>query len=493
MEWVINSMLIHNNYQKLIKLKRRVKQEKDRPSVHTLLAMSFIIFTVITSGLMLVEVLFLEKFYYYFKIKETQRIASNLLDAYGTEDFKEKMRETAFNNQICISVVDNKCYILHESDVMDNRCLLHGWNNWRDNLSPLVKIIKFSETGMICMKVFDNNINMETLVLGSVIGSQENPDGYILFNTALEPVDSAVSYLRKLLLMIAILLLVIGFMIALFVSNRLSVPIIRITESAKRMAHGDYQTEFQGGSYKEIDELAQTLTHAEHEISKVDTMQRDLIANVSHDLRTPLTMLKAYAEMIRDLSGDNPVKRNAHLQVIIEETDRLTMLVNDILDLSKLENGSQKLEPKTFDVTTWLTEICSRYKGVSEQMGYHITFTPDEPVEITCDASKMERVVCNLINNAINYTGEDKQIFIRQVNTEEGVKIEVRDTGAGIEEDKINKIFDKYYRSENHKREVVGTGLGLSIVKAILKLHNYSYGVRSKLGEGSVFWFCIKK
>ena len=186
-------------------------------------------------------------------------------------------------------------------------------------------------------------------------------------------------------------------------------------------------------------------------------------------------MLKAYAEMIRDLSGDNPVKRNAHLQVIIEETDRLTMLVNDILDLSKLENGSQKLELSTFDVTDWLTEICSRYKGVSEQMGYHLSFTPDENKTVTCDAGKMERVVCNLINNAINYTGDDKQVFVRQVNTENAVIIEVRDTGAGIEEDKIKKIFDKYYRSENHKREVVGTGLGLSIVKAILKLHNYGY------------------
>ena len=103
------------------------------------------------------------------------------------------------------------------------------------------------------------------------------------------------------------------------------------------------------------------------------------------------------------------------------------------------------------------------------------------------------RVIGNLINNAINYTSkEDKQIFVTQKNTPEGVRIEVRDTGDGIEEDKIKLIFDKYYRSENHKREVVGTGLGLSIVKAILKMHGYDYGVNSKLGEGSTFWFVIR-
>lgn len=467
-----------------------VKQGGKRFSMHTVLALAFLLFTVITSGLLLTEVIFLEKFYHYFKIQEAKQVASQLLQAYGEENFKEEMDKIAFRNQICISVIDGRNYILYQSDVMGNRCLLHGWHNY---IFAIQQEIKKSETGMICMNVFDEQINMETLVLGSVIGDVQNPDGYMLFNTALEPVGTTVQLLKYLLFMIAILLLIVGIIIALTVSKWLSVPIIRITESAKHMAHGNYDTEFQGGSYQEVNDLARTLTYAEREISKVDTMQRDLIANVSHDLRTPLTMLKAYAEMIRDLSGDNPVKRNAHLQVIIEETDRLTLLVNDILDLSRLENGKQKLELTEFNVTEWLTEICSRYKGVSEQMGYHLTFTPDEEKQVICDSGKMERVVCNLIHNAINYTGEDKQVFVRQVNTENGVRIEVRDTGAGIEEDKINKIFDKYYRSENHKREVVGTGLGLSIVKAILKMHNFPYGVKSKLGEGSIFWFEIQE
>ena len=242
-----------------------------------------------------------------------------------------------------------------------------------------------------------------------------------------------------------------------------------------------------------MDELAEALTYAEHELSRTDEMQRDLIANVSHDMRTPLTMMKAYAEMIRDLSGNNPEKRAKHLQVIIEETDRLSLLVNDMLDLSKLESGTKKLEFTTFDISQRLTEIANRYQGISEQMGYHLHFTPDAPRMVCCDAGAIERVICNLINNAINYTSkEDKQVFLRQVNQPNCVRIEVRDTGDGIEEDKIKLIFDKYYRSENHKREVVGTGLGLSIVKAILKLHNYDYGVNSKLGEGSTFWFAIR-
>ena len=134
-----------------------------------------------------------------------------------------------------------------------------------------------------------------------------------------------------------------------------------------------------------------------------------------------------------------------------------------------------------------------RYEGVSERMGYQIHLTLDEPCMVRCDESKVDRVIGNLINNAINYTSkEDKQVFVTQRNLPQCVRIEVRDTGDGIEEDKIKLIFDKYYRSENHKREVVGTGLGLSIVKEILKMHNYNYGVNSKLGEGSTFWFEIR-
>ena len=443
------------------------------------IAAHFILFTVIVSALLwLMEVVLFERLYYDAKTRETKAIAADLAVSCAndtTEDF---------------SVYDGKRRLAFQRDVMNNGCLLHGHDNM---LFTFIQALDSSSDGTICQRVYDEQIGMETLVVGCLIHVDDETQGVILLNTILEPVDSTVAMLKRFVLLFTVMVMVIGCVIAIVLANRLSAPIVRITASAKRMARGDYHTRFEGSSCREVDELARALTYAEHEISRADSMQRDLVANVSHDLRTPLTMLKAYAEMIRDLSGDNPVKRNAHLQVIIDETDRLAALVNDILDLSRLESGSQKPEMQEIDVTSWLTDIIARYKGVSEQMGYHITFTPDAPCTVTCDPAKLERAVCNLINNAINYTGEDKQVFVRQVNTADGVRIEVQDTGNGIEEDKIKLIFDKYYRSEHHTREVVGTGLGLSIVKAILKLHGYSYGVRSRVGEGSIFWFLIKK
>ncbi len=464
---------------------------KQHISLRARLCLAFIFFTIIVSALLwFFEVILLEGFYYTSKIRQTQNIAIAVAENYGSENFDSYLTSISVGNQICIEILDARNIPLYERDVMNDKCLLHGPHNF---LHGLLMKLQNDGDGMISMNFYDEQIGLETLVLGCTLEKNGKVQGYLFLNTPLEPVGSAISILKDLLVVVTILLLIIGVLIAFYLSNWLSVPIVRITRSAHRLAHGDFNTKFEGGSYREVDELARTLTYAEEQLSRVDRMQRDLVANVSHDLRTPLTMLKAYAEMIRDLSGDNPVKRNAHLQVIIEETDRLTLLVNDILDLSKLENGSIKPEMQIFDISARMNDIIARYKGVSEKMGYHIHFTPDEPIEVICDPGQIERVICNLINNAINYTGEDKNVYVRQVNTPEGVRIEVRDTGAGIPEDKIQRIFDKYYRSENHKREVVGTGLGLTIVKAILKMHEFHYGVSSKLGEGSVFWFLIRK
>ena len=453
----------------------------------------FMAFTIIVFLLLwLFQILFLEQYYQRVKVRDVSGLAEQIACAYRDDDpdeLKSTLTELALDNDLCIEILDRYGRSIYTRDVLGD-CLIHG----RENSTYLFIDEIESSGGVIRQKIRNPRSSYSMLLYGCELsGNAElsRPDGYLLLNTVLEPVGSTVSIIKQQLMIITAILIVLAFFVAMFMSRRIARPIDRITLSAENLAKGDFTTKFDGRGYLEAKQLADTLTYAENELSRVDTMQRDLIANVSHDLRTPLTMLKAYAEMIRDLSGDNPVKRNEHLEIIINETDRLSLMVNDILDLSKLESGRQKLEPTEFCIGAKLSEIIARFRGISEKMGYHIHFTPDEERTVRCDVVKIEQVIYNLINNAINYTGADKQVYVRQINTPEGVVIEVEDTGDGIEEDKIKLIFDKYYRSENHKREVVGTGLGLSIVKAVLKLHNYDYGVRSVIGKGSVFWFRI--
>lgn len=453
--------------------------------------MYFISFTTVVFVLLwLFQILFLENFYVRMKTSgaaESAEIISEAYDELNSEGLDNLINKIALENDLCVEILDRYGRSVYSQRVLGD-CIIHG----RENSTYIyLQMISENPEHIIKYKIKNPRSGYDMLLYGCVLGNSDNPDGYLLLNSALVPVGSTVSIIKRQLMIITVILIIAAFIISLFLSQRIARPIDRITKSAENLAKGDFNTTFDGRGYLEAKKLADTLTYAEKELSRVDTMQRDLIANVSHDLRTPLTMLKAYAEMIRDLSGDNPVKRNEHLEIIINETDRLSAMVNDILDLSKLESGRQKLEPSQFGISGKLSEIIDRFKGISERMGYHIHFTPDSERMVYCDVVKIEQVIYNLINNAINYTGEDKQVFVRQINQPDGVLIEVEDTGDGIEEEKIKLIFDKYYRSENHKREVVGTGLGLSIVKAVLKLHGYDYGVRSTLGKGSVFWFRI--
>lgn len=472
-----------------MKLSKRIRSAFTGIPLKFSIWMYFIGFILIVFILLWVfQIFFLEKFYTYSKIHDVEKAAAQMTASLYVDSaprFSENLEKIASENDLCIEVVDQFGRSLYTKEYSVD-CVIH-----KNSPHGYMKKIKDNANEPIWLKQSNPKNNYSMLLYGCALGSKTDPRGYLLVNTSLVPVGSTVSIIKRQLMLITFILILFAFVFTLFLSKHISKPIDKITAAAKNLALGDFKTEFDGRGYLEVRQLADTLTYAEKELSRVDNMQRDLIANVSHDLRTPLTMLKAYAEMIRDLSGDNPVKRNEHLEIIINETDRLSLMVNDILDLSKLESGKQKLEPSEFQISSKLNDIIGRFKGISEKMGYSIHFTPDEEKTVVCDVVKIEQVIYNLINNAINYTGKDKQVFVRQINTSDGIIIEVEDTGEGIEQDKINLIFDKYYRSENHKREVVGTGLGLSIVKAVLKIHGYDYGVRSVLGEGSVFWFKI--
>ena len=138
-------------------------------------------------------------------------------------------------------------------------------------------------------------------------------------------------------------------------------------------------------------------------------------------------------------------------------------------------------------------EIIDRFSGISEKKGYHINFEPDEERMVVCDVVKIEQVIYNLINNAINYTGKDKTVWVRQKISGDKVRIEVTDSGDGIAKEALPYVWDRYYKvDKTHKRAVMGTGLGLSIVKNILELHHAGYGVVSEPGCGSTFWFELK-
>lgn len=327
----------------------------------------------------------------------------------------------------------------------------------------------------------------------------QNGDGilaYIFIFGYTEPIGTTLSIVNAISFICSNIILVGACIVSIMISSHIANPLVKISKNANKLITGEFKMEIKKSEYDEIANLTENLNAASAEIEKTETLRRDLMANVSHDLRTPLTMIKAYAEMIRDLSGNNPEKRDKHLQVIIDETDRLTLLVSDILNLSKLESGVTPINYSVFDFSEHLEGIISRFSLLDDAKDYQVALEAESGILLNADQQKIEQVVYNLVNNAINYVGDDMRVNVRLFRKEgDAARFEVIDRGVGIPVEQLPYIWDRYYkidRSENHKRAVKGTGLGLSIVKGILNGHGFVYGCDSKVGEGSVFWFEFK-
>ena len=195
---------------------------------------------------------------------------------------------------------------------------------------------------------------------------------------------------------------------------------------------------------------------------------------------------RAAREMAR---GNYKEKRDEQLSVIVDETDRLSGLVNSVMELSKYSSGTEKLNPVQFDLAQLCDEVAYRYQNICEQSGYTLTVDAADPCTVTADPDMMSRVVHNLLANAIHHIGPDGCVALRvKSQPDAAVRVEIEDHGAGIAREDLPYIFDKYYRSRADAGKV-GTGLGLSITKAILINHGFPFGVDSEPGKGSIFWF----
>ncbi len=396
-----------------------------------------------------------------------------------------KLEEAAYYNGVCIAITSDNSYVTTINANMDG-CVFKN-----NNLKVQEMMQSFISSG-------DNKktfkfINEDRHIAAMMYGLKYN-NNYIFMYSNLEDISMVTTVVKRQLLYLSIVALIIAIIISVYLANKITDPITKITKKAKLLGKGNYDVTFDESDIKEIDDLATTLTQAKEELGKTDELRRDLMANVSHDLKTPLTMIKAYAEMIKDISYKDKAKMNEHLDIIIDETDRLTLLVNDILDLSKLQSGeNQNLKIEEFDLVKEINSILKKYEIIKETEQYNFEVEMPEAAIVKADRNKLNQVIYNLINNAINYTGEDKKVTIKVVKEKKNYKVEIIDTGKGIKKSELPHIWDKYYKnSKKHQRNVVSTGLGLAIVKQILEQHEFNYGVNSVLNKGTTFYFIVK-
>lgn len=415
------------------------------------------------------------------QIDSMDEIISSLKDV-DDENRALMLQEIAYKNEVCIGVLEDS-NIVETYNTNLNGCaigtkkvevLMNKFINSKEKVKAYRFVNEDKEVSAILYGIYDKN-------------------SYTFIYSNLQDISDFTLIIKKQIMYIFIVSIFVAVIISVFLSTKITYPITNITKKAKKLGSGDFDIEYDESGIKEIDELSETLYEAQKELVKTDELRRDLMANVSHDLKTPLTMIKAYAEMIRDISYKNPEKMNEHLAIIVDETDRLTVLVNDILDLSKMQSNADTLQLEKFDLAKEIHNIVKKYQIIKETEKYVINVNMPDEIIITADKKKLIQVIYNLVNNAINYTGEDKQVTINVIKSKKYYLVEIKDTGKGIKESEIKYIWNKYYKNDkNHQRNVVSTGLGLSIVKQILELHSYEYGVNSIYKQGTTFYFKIK-
>jgi signal transduction histidine kinase len=496
----------------------RTKKENNKNGIRMQwkLLVFLLAFVVFVLGVIWVfQIRLLGGFYRNAKYREMDTVTGIIQACLDSEIFLEAVESCAAEYDTCIRIfkqtenqvfaeatsadVSSVCTIHHLTEdrlqYYYQQALINKEDGFTENRESRPRMGNFwSDENRFSTPIFrvdDTDEKIYEIVHSQLMTSQNGTQYMVLLNSVLTPVSATVKTLETQFIWICAVLLVGACLLAFIISRNISRPICDMNKAAKQLALGRYDADFNGYGYREIRELGQSLTYASSELSKLDNLQKELIANVSHDLRTPLTMIRGYAEMMRDIPGENTPE---NMQVIVDETAHLGDLVTDLLDLSKLRAGSRTPTYENFDLTETVKEVMDRYDCLVRAEGYEISFDYTENVTVRADRMMILQVIYNLINNAVNYVGEDKRVRVVQEVRGEAVRISVIDNGKGIAPEDICLIWDRYYHVDAvHKRAIVGSGLGLSIVKGILELHRSHYGVDSALGHGSTFWFELKR
>ena len=454
---------------------------------------------MIFAVLWLLQTVFLESFYDVMQKEHIKRLADEICNS--DENTAQVIDKIAAENSILILLTDKDGSIIYSADeyspsynknpYSDNE---HGWNKnpYRASYPEQTYrhlpehyddfLEKLGDNNNICYTIEHDDIS-NTLIYG-----QRLDDGNILYiNTSVGAIDSAVSIIRIQLCAVTALALIVGFLIAIFISKRFSRPISQLSEQSLKMADGNFDIDFKKGFCAETDKLADSLAYAADKIAETDKLRRELLANVSHDLRTPLTMIKGYAELIQDMDGEENTNNDA--EIIIREADRLSLLVNDILYYSKLQSGAVKFEIEKINMSSLAETTAEQFSAIGKTNGINITRSIEPDKYVTADEKRIQQVLYNLISNAVAHTKKGKNICICVFEKNGIIRTEIHDAGSGISPEELPHIWERYFTSKKG-----GTnGLGLAIVREILTLHNANFGVESKEEVGSTFWFELEK
>ncbi len=474
----------------------------------------FVLFTaLIFTVLWLLQTVFIQNFYNDMLISNTKEAADKITASYTDENIGEIIDDMSLNNSILVYITDSDSNIIYCSDQFKGLAMKnHGrqlpdkdntfsaekdgnqigekhifdggyhqgaYRSLPEGYNEFVKALSSSDSG-----VYESTED-GLYIYGRYIES-DGEKNILYISTTLDAVGPAVDIIRVQLIWGTVISLITGFILAWFIAKGFASPVAALTEKAENIGEKDFPEEFRKGFCSELDELSDVLDETSEKLNKSRSFQRELLANVSHDLRTPLTMIKGYAEMVRDISRTDEQQCNADIEVIVRESDRLSAMVNEILEYSEMQSAERKPEYDEVNFSSIVSRVCGNFESLYSRDGGHIETAVESDVTVKGDAGKLERAIYNLLDNAVRHNGESRVINVA-LKTENGKAIlSITDHGSGIPEEELENIWDRYYTYRQRNKKGV-SGLGLAIVKQIVGMHSGICTAESEKGKGSTF------
>lgn len=318
-------------------------------------------------------------------------------------------------------------------------------------------------------------------------------EGAAIMSSPLHEIREALKKVYMFIWLSAVLAIAISTLIIYYLSQRIIIrPLYNINKIAREISSGEFEKRVTISSKDEIGELAESFNYMADALQNLENMRRDFIANVSHELRSPITSIRGFIQGILD--GTVPEEKHKYyLTIVLNESKRLTRLISDILDLSRLESGEFSLKLETFDINELIRVNIIRFENEIEEKKLNVDVTlAGEELYVKGDRDRIGQVISNIVDNAIKFTGHEGEISINTAIEGKKVIVSISDTGAGIPEDEMKFIWDRFHMADKSRTNKKGTGLGLSIARQIINQHGEEIWVKSKEGEGTTFFFTLK-
>lgn len=436
--------------------------------------------------------------YYEEKITERLRtnslLAADILNALPSSAFFEgKIRDLANKLGARVTIINKEGKVLGDSE--------EDWRFMEDH-GDRPEIVEAMKSGYGEIMRFSDTLGFNMKYVAVPIGVNEGSIGVVRLALPLSEIRSELRVIYRVVLFGGIVAVFIALLVGYFVSRSITRPIVQMTDIAESISKGDFSKKARvrtddelGALAKSLNKMADELESQLESLKKLNRVRTDFVANVSHELKTPLTSIMGFIETLEDGALYDKENGERFVSIIKKHTERISSIIDDLLSLSELELGKDRIKKEEFDLKKLVDELLLGFGHMLSVKKHALDADfKGKDFTIRADKDRIEEVFVNLVDNAIKYTNDGGRITVKLTENEEGFLFEIEDTGVGIPEDQLDRVFERFYRvDKTRSRQLGGTGLGLSIVKHIVQLHDGKIDIESNIDKGTKISITLPK